>query len=647
MNKFIDNLRGIFPLLVACLLSNGLIAQSPDSLEKLLQRKNLPDAERMRIYDDLSWAYLNDDIQKSVTYSKNGLGLALHANDENMQATFHRNIGVAYYMGSVHDSAAVYLGNALAIARRTGADRLEAVIHAAYGNLYQVQGQYKESLESNLAAAKYFERENNRRELGKLYANIGGLYQMMINYDQALEYFGKARELAEQTGDQEGLANVYTSLSDIYLYTDTVKAQSLHYAEEALRLFRQTGNTYNENIALQTVAKIHYHYDDYADALPIARTALRQSEALGFPNLIAHSLIILSNIHFYQGHYDESVEHAMKVLDNDSTNANVVRNVYANLIRAHAYLGRADLAAHYLDRYREVVDHYSNEDYQQALSAMEVKYETEKKELKIQTLEKQRRLYTSLVVAGALVLLSALAFAVARYRLAVSRRKLAEEEASRLQQEKQLVATQAALDSEAAERSRLAKDLHDGLGSMLSVVKLNLPQMGDGMVLGAIDVPRFQKALGMLDESIQELRRVAHHMMPESLMRYGLKASLADFCQAIPGVQFHYFGDESRLPEQTETLVYRCLHELVNNALKHAEATHINVQLVQEPERISFTVQDDGAGFDQHAVSEGMGLRNIRQRIAVFQGNMDVYSSTQGTEVHVELELKAAKPHDR
>ncbi|GGC32470.1 two-component sensor histidine kinase [Parapedobacter defluvii] len=616
------------------------MAQSIDSLEQLLQDKSLPTSERINLYDDLSWAYMNSDMQKSVAYGKKGLELVSQTTDEHMRATFYRNIGVAYYMGSVYDSAATYLGNALAIVERIGEERLEAVIHAAYGNLYQKQGLYRESIESYLKAVGYFEREKNLRETGKLYANIGGIYQMMINYDQALLYFGKARELAEQTDDKEGLAGVYTSLSDIYLYKDKTKAQSLHYAEEALRLFRESGNMHSENIALQTIAKIHHHHDDYANALPIAEEALRRANELGFPNLIAHSLIILSNIHLYQGHYDQCVEHAMKVLDNDSTDTNVLRNVYANLIRAHAHLGHADLTSLYLDHYRDVLDRYSSQDYQKAVSALEVKYEAEKKELKIYTLERQRRLYAWLGIAGAIILLCGLAFAVVRYRLAVSQRKLAEKEAIRLQQEKQLVAAQAALDSEAAERSRLAKDLHDGLGSMLSVVKLNLPQMKSGTVMGTIDVPRFQKALGMLDDSIQELRRVAHHMMPESLMRYGLKASLSDFCGAIPGVDFHYFGNEGRLPEQLEILIYRCIHELVNNALKHAEATHINVQFVQEPDRVSFTVQDDGIGFDQQMVTEGMGLRNIRQRVAAFQGNMDIYSSEHGTEIHVELELK-------
>ncbi|MEI5984081.1 ATP-binding protein [Sphingobacterium sp. PU5-4] len=93
-------------------------------------------------------------------------------------------------------------------------------------------------------------------------------------------------------------------------------------------------------------------------------------------------------------------------------------------------------------------------------------------------------------------------------------------------------------------------------------------------------------------------------------------------------------------------MVYRCIHELVNNALKHAVASHINVQLVQESNRISFTVHDDGKGFDQQQVAEGMGLRNIRQRVEAFQGKLHIYSSVEGTEVHVELELQNNVDHD-
>src|SRR5690606_6514732 len=373
---------------------------------------------------------------------------------------------------------------------------------------------------------------------------------------------------------------------------------------------------------------------------PIVRQAVIQAKETGNPNLIAQTLATLSDLYIHQGKYVQSVEMALESLKADSADINITTHVYGNLAQANAYLGHPDLTKKYMINYQETMDRYANESYQKSLSGMEVKYETEKKELKIEALEKQRQLYIWLGIAGATILLIALAFALIRYRLAVSRRKLAEEGSQRLEQEKQLVAVQATLDGEAAERTRLAKDLHDGLGSMLSLVKFNLPQVkaGEAAVLEGIDVNRFQKALGMLDDSIRELRRVAHHMMPESLLRYGLKASLSDFCSAIPIADFHYFGDEALLSEKLEIMIYRCIHELVNNALKHAQAKHINVQLVQEQDRISFTVQDDGVGFDQEQVVEGMGLQNVRQRVAAFGGEMNIYSTEQGTEIHVEME---------
>ncbi|MDR3340052.1 MAG: sensor histidine kinase, partial [Candidatus Symbiothrix sp.] len=192
-----------------------------------------------------------------------------------------------------------------------------------------------------------------------------------------------------------------------------------------------------------------------------------------------------------------------------------------------------------------------------------------------------------------------------------------------------LVATQSVLDGETSERKRLAKDLHDGLGGMLSAVKVNLDNL-----------EHLQNARELLDRSIDELRRVAHHLMPASLLRLGLKASLEDFCLSIPNTHFHYYGEDKRLDEKTEILIYRCVYELVNNALKHSDAENFNVQLVQDADRISLTVQDNGCGFDPQTVKEGMGLGNIRTRIAAFNGKIDIYSSQgNGTEVYVEFPL--------
>jgi signal transduction histidine kinase len=131
--------------------------------------------------------------------------------------------------------------------------------------------------------------------------------------------------------------------------------------------------------------------------------------------------------------------------------------------------------------------------------------------------------------------------------------------------------------------------------------------------------------------------------MPVSLLRLGLKASLEDFCGSFPHVRFQFYGEEKRAAENLELLIYRCVHELVNNAVKYSGAKSINVQMLQNENSISLTVYDNGCGFDPEKVKPGMGLKNLTDRLTVFNGALDIVSAPgKGTEVNVELHLPPA-----
>lgn len=631
-------------LLVLCpLLSWG---QNLDSLEQVLEYKQLNDSERIRIYQKLSESYANRNLQKSMDFAEAGLALALRVGDEQKQVLLYRDIEMVYLNRKQYDSAFHILDKALSLAQKIKNSALEGMIYRLYGNVYAYKNQYDTPLVYYQKAIAIFEPLNDTYELSKTYNAIGGLYRMLNLYDRSEKYYKKAEQIALQGGNNDVLAEIYTDLSTVYRMQERPVEEWEAPIKKALEIFQEIGDQYSAIRARIILANTYSNINENDKALVLAQQALQQAEEAGFFNLAISAGTVLSAVQYYSGDYKSSIKSGQNVLRMDSTDVNMIKHVYVHLALAYGQLQKFDSMEHYLNQFMLALQEQYDASYQKLLSELEVKYETEKKELKIAALEKQRQLYIWLGIAGGVILLGALAFAFIRYRLAVSRRKLAEEETQRLEQEKQLVAVQATLDGEAAERSRLAKDLHDGLGGMLSAVKLNLPQVKGNAVLETIDVSRFQTALGMLDDSIRELRRVAHHMMPESLLRYGLKVSLADFCEAIPSADFHYFGNEARLPEKMEIMVYRCIHELVNNALKHASAEHINVQLVQEADRLSFTVQDNGKGFDQQNISEGIGLQNIRQRVAAFQGKMDIYSSKKGTEVHIELEQKKEESHD-
>lgn len=157
----------------------------------------------------------------------------------------------------------------------------------------------------------------------------------------------------------------------------------------------------------------------------------------------------------------------------------------------------------------------------------------------------------------------------------------------------------------------------------------------------------YDHALGLLDNSIKELRYVAYNLIPESLFRHGLKQTVSDFCEVVGKhilkVNFAFYGVEKRYDEKLEIAIYRIIQELVINAMKHSGGSEISVQVVSEEESLSVTVQDNGKGMNTTSpekISE-KGLANIRSQVTSFGGHFDLSSEYgKGTEAIIEFKVK-------
>ncbi len=632
---------GLAPLIVvlsAFGFPAALSGQSVDSLIRAHTGENgHVDVEALL---PIGKSFLNNDPEKALHIASRLVHVSEAQKDPMHLAHSYRFLG-AYHSDIKFDfdSANYYYRKAETLYRSVGSKTGEGAMVHNDAVIQHRLGNYAKAIELFTEALRILKPAKDTQTVHKTLNNLSTLYSFTKDYKRSEAYARECIAVSNQISDEYVLTAGKIALVDA-LINQNKPEEILGTLEEILELATRNNNTIH--MILYHFGLGNYHAiigKDYQQAVASFRKSLQLATQLPSEWEILRSNTALATISAEFGHYQEANFYAQSALAGAKKLGvkDLVERSWVLLARSNADKSDFKLAFDQLDSAYYLRDTLFSEEQQRQMAFWETTYQKEKKELKIASLEKQKRLYTWLAVAAAVIFFIALAFAFIRYRLAVSRRKLAEEEARRLEQEKQLVAVQATLDGEAAERTRLAKDLHDGLGSMLSLVKFTLPQVKGGAVLEAVDVSRFQNALGMLDDSIRELRRVAHHMMPESLLRYGLKASLSDFCAAIPIADFHYFGDETRLSEKMEIMIYRCIHELVNNALKHAQANQINVQLLQEESRISFTVQDDGKGFDQQRVGEGMGLKNVRQRVAAFQGEVHIYSSDQGTEIHVEL----------
>lgn len=150
------------------------------------------------------------------------------------------------------------------------------------------------------------------------------------------------------------------------------------------------------------------------------------------------------------------------------------------------------------------------------------------------------------------------------------------------------------------------------------------------------DVTRFTKGVG---QSSGWINKAEDDITPANpLLSEGLFSAVKNICNMYPNVHFESFGDASVIEEKWEVIFYRSACELINNALQHASATHVFVQVMAENDFISITVHDDGKGFDPQTVAIGTGLRNIATAIIACRGNMKIYSSPEGTEINIEIE---------
>ena len=215
-----------------------------------------------------------------------------------------------------------------------------------------------------------------------------------------------------------------------------------------------------------------------------------------------------------------------------------------------------------------------------------------------------------------------------------------QQELSALENQQKLSISNALIQGEEIERKRIARDLHDGLGSMLSGLKMHLSLADRDNRENKPDINE------MLNDSIKELRNISQNLLPESLMKLGLEHALKDLCASHSSlktaVEFQYLIKKSNLPQHLEIMIYRIIQELLNNALKYAKASQILVSCSQNKDVFFITVEDDGIGFNvKHAEKrEGMGLRNIKNRVAFLNGKLEIDSViNKGTSTYIELKI--------
>lgn len=590
-----------------------------DSLEQVLKTQKLDGEDLMKVYSGLMNGYLQTDAGKSSHYAKLGIELAEKNNLHDGLCESWRTLGLQAYGACLYDSAQHCFDHALQATEQMKGDKRYtesdiddnlSALYGTLGNLYNIQGKLHLALDYYQKALPIFQKHGWKESECILYYNVGELYLELSNYDAAEDNYSKALEVGQQTGDSLMVSGPYSGLAMTALNAGEYE-KALEYAQNSIVYYQDHADEELENLLDSYVLFSRIYqlgFKDLDTAQQYMSKALLLAAKTESPTNASDAYAQQASLCLERKEWNLAVEWARKALDTNDQDPQHNIGVYKTLAHAYSALGNTVEAQRNIDLLYDTMEEQSTTKYQSALSEMEVRYQTLEKEALLRDLEQRHRL-TKMQNWLYLVLIVILVIAVVVIVLLGKQRRRISNMLSRM-------------EGEAEERTRLGRDLHDRLGGLLTSIHM---QSEDA------NIQELSK------QATEEMRRVAHHLMPASLKEKGLATALRDFCRVNPIVSFAHHGQDLRLPEQQEVMLYCATHELVNNALKHAQASRILVQLMIDEEYAAVIVADNGKGFDPDAASKNMGLRNIRERVELQDGRMNISSSPSGTEINLEI----------
>jgi two-component system NarL family sensor kinase len=617
-----------------------------DSLLRLLDNAK-EDTQRVYLLLSISDQYETSEPEKAKYYTNQAGILSRKLNFEMGIFKHYKNFSYINAYQSRYDSVLYYNEILLGIAKKKKDTFNIGVSLFNIGEAYKFMSDYEKGLQYTLEGVNMLQGKGYTNIESNLYGGLQGTYLMLKQYDKAIEYGVKAIEAGRKLPDRNSLVSSLTNQANCYTEVGKYSEARKLYME-AIDISREINNKSIEAMDYEGLADIALK-ENQVDLIKqyAERSLLLHSETQNSYGIMAAKQA-LAIYHLSKNSFDSARRHALEALKiaKDENflegKAEVLSTLSAIAFSSHDYAN----AFGYGHESKKASENIFTEAVAQKDAQMRIRYETEKKDsqLKLQlAIIRQKNTLNYILIGSAAAILIISLLSYRNYR---NKQRLQQQRIIELETEKQLTATEAVLKGEEQERTRLAKDLHDGLGGMLSGIKYSFQTMKGNLIMTPENQQAFERSMDMLDSSIKEMRRVAHNMMPEALVEFGLDTALKDFCNDINQsgalqVTYQSIGLENVAIEQTTAItIYRIVQELINNTMKHAAAKSAIVQVTRTGESISITVEDDGKGFDPVILKgkRGIGWSNIQSRVEYLKGKLDVQSEPgKGTSVLIEL----------
>ncbi len=520
----------------------------------------------------LAYSFLGKNVKAQEALYK-GLRIADSLKLDTLKSSIYNSIGTVYL--AMKDTIMVekYFLQALDLARKVDSKKSIAAVLGNLAIIYTNQERYSDAEKLIFETIEIANKGNNKRIVGSNYYNLGAIYNAQAKHDKSLEFLQKGLEIAKQYQNSSSIAFGYLN-----------------------------------------IGVAHMELQNYQVSKEHIKTGIKMADELNHKQYHSYGLLCASEV------YERSGEHKEALV--------------------------------YYKRHTELNDSLINEGRITAVAELQEKYETEKKEKEILTLSHDKasaeKWERTLIQTIFLLCFSLLSLGGLYYFLRQNNRKnsiiqkknlkIASDKIELLEKGKEIIALESLVKGQEIERERLAKEMHDGLGGLLAIshsklTNLNVPGMNTHTVLN--------EARDLVGNAYDQVRQISHNLMPLDLEKFGLVEALTNMIQRINQqnticIDFRTYHFDLFLNNDLGLNIYRISQEALANILKCASAKNVLVELIQHEKKISLSIEDDGIGFDLNAKYSGIGIRNMRNRAELLNGQFNIESKiSQGTTISV------------
>lgn len=572
-----------------------------------------------------------DTAQGLIQLAEQGMALAKELGLDSDLLILERLIGTLHLSRGELDTAKKWLEKAKKKAKKQkNHDELHEM-EGVLGKVFYNQGHMEGAIENWLPTLKYLEQKERFYRLGIRQTQLGNAYLMLGETKTGIKYNRSALTHDTIQNTEVMMAKIYNSLG--YAYDELKDYDSAIFCyNQAYDLGKKSNNQYRMGMSRINICSALESQNKFDDAKECLTETIAFLKANGMKPYLVNVYTTLLNLQLNTDQNDaalrtiDSIKFYIKTYPAEHIRLQIPKMEYM----AFQAKGNYKAALERFKKYTSLSDSAKAASKLLELEEMRLTFETEKKNqelkaakreniLKDQRNTKTRFLWISSSVI--LLLILGLVLVVGNRRQIKRKREIAENKVAN-----QVAVLKATIDGQEQERKRIAQELHDGIGQQFTAIKMAYEVLAD-----KVD-EKTEKMSNLIEHAAQDVRNLSHRMMPKVLQDIGLNAALSDLVEALQNkgnVKLSYTtrNMDIRLGETEEINLYRIAQELLNNALKHAQASEINLMLYKADGKVILLVSDNGVGTKLDG-REGHGFMNINSR-----------AETIGAEYFIETSL--------